>query len=132
MSMFLSDDEEYLRKLSHQQANILGAFLAVAYWEYVLERNPEFARLPEARRLTNRWRDDRLYAAVEDFLDLNMQKFFTSIANECPEYVAVINNQFTPVEYYVRNVWEQSHKTDPNISELLFPIFEPTIKENQQ
>lgn len=132
MSDFLSDDKEYLKKLEYQQAHILGAFMAVAYWEYVLALNPEFARLPGARKLTNRWRDNRLYAAVEDFLDMNMQKFFTSIANEYPEYAAELNNRLTSIEYYARDAWEQAHKNDPDIPELIFPIIEPTIKENQQ
>ena len=36
MSAVLSNGIDYFDKLSHQQAHILGAFMAVAYWEYVL------------------------------------------------------------------------------------------------
>lgn len=129
--MFLFDDEEYLRKLSTQQAYILAAFMAVAYWEYVLALNPEFAKLPGARALTNRCRENPLYVAVEDFLTSDMQKLFTRIANMCPEYAAELSNRLIRTECRARDIWEQARETDPNIPELIFPILEPTIKENQ-
>lgn len=132
MSAALSNGIDYFDKLSHQQAHILGAFMAVAYWEYVLEFNPELAKRPEMRALTNRWRENPLYVAVEDFLTFDMQKLFTSIANTCPEYVAELDLRLISIKYHARNVWEQARKADPNSPELIFPNLEPTIKENQK
>ena len=132
MSAVLSNGIDYFDKLSHQQAHILGAFMAVAYWEYVLGFNPELAKRPEMRALTNRWRENRLYLAVEDFLAFDMQKFFARIVEVCPEYTAELKKLMAHTDDCVRDIWEIAYNNDTNMPKLIFPNLEPTIKENQQ
>lgn len=129
MSDVLSDYEDYLKKLSDQHGDVLAAFMSVAFWEYVLALNPEFAKLPGARALTNQWRENRLYVAVEDFLTFDMQKLFTCIADMCPEYAEELNIRLASIKYRVFFIWEQARKADPNMPELIFPNLEPTIKD---
>ncbi|WP_036368254.1 hypothetical protein [Mobiluncus curtisii] len=129
MSAVLSNGIDYLDKVSHQQAHILGAFMAVAYWEYVLEFNPELAKRPEMRALTNQWRKNRLYLAVEDFLAFDMQKFFARIVEVCPEYATELGKFLERTNDCVRDIWEIAYDDDVNMPELIFPNLEPTIKE---
>lgn len=129
MSAVLSNGIDYLDKVSHQQAHILGAFMAVAYWEYVLEFNPELAKRPEMRALTNQWRKNRLYLAVEDFLAFDMQKFFARIVEVCPEYAAELKKLMAHTDDCVRNIWEVAYGNNPNKSQLIFPNLEPIINE---
>lgn len=129
MSDVRYDDEEFLDKFKHQQAHILGAFMAVAYWEYVLEYNPELAKRPEMKKLTNRWRGDRLYLAVEDFLAFDMEKFFARIVEVCPDYAEELGEFLERVNDCVRDIWEIAYDDDVNMPELIFPNLEPTIKE---
>ena len=129
MSDVRYDDKDYLEKFERQQAHILAAFMAVAYWEYVLEFNPELAKRPELRQFSNRWREDRLYLAVEDFLAFDMEKFFAFIVEECPEYATELGEFLERTNDCVRDIWEIAYDDDTNMPELIFPNLEPTIKE---
>lgn len=130
MSAVLSNNGiNYFDKTSHQQAHILGAFMAVAYWEYVLEFNPELSKRPEMKKLTNRWRENRLYLAVEDFLAFNMEKFFAFIVEECPEYATELGEFLERTNDCVRDIWEIAYDDDVNMPELIFPNLDPTIKD---
>lgn len=126
------DDKDYLEKLTRQKVSTAAVFMLLAYWEYLLALNPEFAKHKVGRDHTNVWRKDPLYVAAEDFLAFNMRDFFAAFAKECPEYMAELAPKLEFIAQFFQNIWEQVRKTDRNIPELIFPNLEPTIKENQE
>lgn len=129
MSDVISDDKDFLEKLTRQKVLTAAAFMAVAYWEYLLALNPEFAKHKVGKEYTTKWRKDPLYVAAEDFLAFNMQEFFVTFAKECPEYMEELTPKLARIELFFQSIWEQVRKTDRNIPELIFPNLEPTIKE---